>query len=434
MDWKLCGYNILLVLLSPYILWRKAKRARSRRTSHEFDWQRWVCNNAEYSDAGKTRVVLLCTGLGEVLIAAELTSRLQKQRADLEILWSIRRSDVRELAGQKYPQQKTVTLPFDFFWPCRKWLSRARPNLIVSIERLWWPNLFWLARHSGISTMVVAGTDFSRITFPAWSRINHWTLRGLDKIGLQNESEKEKLAELLPPGKTCVTGALKWFEQSGPNGSTPQALSLKNWMNPDSQPVLIAGSTHDGEEEFVLQAFEKVRRECDCRLLIAPRQLHRVENIVERCHATGWSTQQRSQSNDANDISNPADVLILDTMGELALSYRFARAAFIGGTLRGAGHNLLEPLTVEVPVAFGSGGKNKLPTDLQQATITAGIGRRVETPEALAEFWKSILQNEEMEENHRTRFEKFRQSQLAAWDKTVSAILEQIDATKNSHS
>lgn len=419
-DWRIGGYNLLLILLSPYILWRKFRRARSRNSPHEFDWRRWKAPAAMKSPEGGKRVVLLCTGMGEVQIAAELTQRLKEQSPDLDILWAIRRSDVERWAQSKDVGQPTTTIPFDFFWPCRRWLDAIKPDVIISMERLWWPNLLWLARRRGIKTLAVAANDFARIKHPFWSAINRWTLQGFDFIGFQSEDEKGKLGCLLKAENVGVTGILKWFEVEKPQVNA----ELQNWLGPVQCPIFVAGSTHEGEEEFVLEAFGLVRRESECALLIAPRQIHRIEAIEQLCCAKGWKVQRRSRSRGAGDIK--PDILLLDTMGELSAVYSVASSAFIGGTLRGVGHNVMEPLIFNVPIAFGHGGKTGKISDVQRAVLHADIGRQVASAQMLADFWQQSLRGSEATAERAQRFEQFRYNQLLFWRNTVAEIMGRI--------
>ena len=434
-DARLLGYNFLLCLLSPYILWRKFRRAHSRRTSHEFDWNRWTCiAQPEYSHATGAHIVLFCTGAGELRIASELTKLLRARNEQLNITWAIRRRDVAELARVQFPRQSIVSMPFDFFWPCCNWISVVKPDILVGIERLWWPNLFWHARLNHIRSIVVGATHLARIKVSFWDGISRWTLRALDLICLQSEAEREKLAPFLPPENVRVLGALKWFEETQNDGENNAAL--RAWLRNEARPLLLAGSTHEGEDEFVLRAFEAVRENSDCALLIAPRQLHRIEKIETLCRDAGWKVSRRSQAavqaqteysgaepDNKRDNEKP-DVFLLDTMGELASAYQFARAAFVGGTVRGAGHNVLEPLAFGVPVSFGVGGEKAKPTTTQGELMEAGLGNRVATSDELASRWNEVLQNANWPHEMQSRLENFRLKQNAAWQNNVTAILE----------
>src|SRR5690606_28166496 len=128
-----------------------------------------------------------------------------------------------------------------------------------------------------------------------------------------------------------------------------KANSLAQWLQPDSSPILAAGSLEEGDLAFVLEAFQAVREKAACRLMVAPRRLQHAQAMREQVEALGYTVSLRSEVG-----GEEADVYLLDTMGELATAYQFSQAAFVGGTLgQGAGHNVVEPLVFGVPVLYG---------------------------------------------------------------------------------
>ncbi|MEI6914643.1 MAG: hypothetical protein WCL39_05870, partial [Armatimonadota bacterium] len=145
-------------------------------------------------------------------------------------------------------------------------------------------------------------------------------------------------------------------------------------------PLFVAGSTNAGEDGPVFQAFKEARmRVCDLRLIIAPRQIERADEVADIATNFGFTSIKRS------DIQGPhnADVLILNTFGELANAYALATVAFVGGTfIDKGGHNILQPLAQGVPVTFGP--YDYKIRDISTQAVTAGVAYRAETPEALA--------------------------------------------------
>jgi 3-deoxy-D-manno-octulosonic-acid transferase len=155
-------------------------------------------------------------------------------------------------------------------------------------------------------------------------------------------------------------------------------------------------------------------------LLLAPRKLKRVDEIVELIRARGLIVSRRTQPVPG------ADVFILDTLGELSLAYQFSVAAFVGGTLDGVGHNVIEPLVWGIPVAYGAGAGKSSPA--QRTCEKAGVGFRVQSSEELAAHWVSVLRDEKLRSRLREQSTQLLEAQRGALERNVAAILELIDA------
>ncbi|HVF85012.1 MAG TPA: hypothetical protein VM821_03440, partial [Abditibacteriaceae bacterium] len=214
-----------------------------------------------------------------------------------------------------------------------------------------------------------------------------------------------------------------------------------------------AGSLADEEEDrFVLDAFALVRQTRGCALLIAPRRLHRVPGLVREIESRGWTVSLRSATTkdsanavnanvassdaanaDATDINvtnvdaaKSVDVYVLDTMGELAVAYRFSQAAYVGGTLNSAGHNMAEPLYWGVPVSYGP--SRGFFESVQKACEKAGVGFRVHSPQELAAHWTDVLQHPQKREQWRQNARKLLDEQGNAVERNVQQIREVVDA------
>ncbi len=234
--------------------------------------------------------------------------------------------------------------PLDLSFVIRGLLRRIRPRAILVMETELWPNLFYYAHREGIPLVVVNGRISSR-SFRRYRRIK-WFMKGMLRCGrlycMQTERDRERLLELgAPADRVIVTGNLK-LDVSPP--SDPP-----HWMDKLGHPVVVAGSTHRGEEEVILSAFSRVKEEHpSATLIMAPRHPERFSEVEEIIQKAGVSYCRRSQ--EVRDV----DVVLLDTMGELQSVYGGADVCIIGGSfVPKGGHNLFEAACWGKPILTG---------------------------------------------------------------------------------
>lgn len=430
-DWRILLYNCAIVLFSAYLLLTKLRRYFSKKKASEFLRQRWTIPvyGGEKDNPDALHVVFVAMGLGEKRTADQLSTALKTAFPNVRTTWVVK-GEVTVESIRKADQFQAVTyIPFDFFPPVATWVKMLRPDIVVSVQKLWIPNIVWGARLSGAGVCVVSGQDerYKKKKFNIWDSINRWTLQAYDVIGLLSEKEEKKLNHLLSPSADVrVTGMAKF---SQPVCERPIPDGLEEWIkthNQEGAPLLAAGSLHQGEEEFIVEAFEKVRETIPSILLLAPRHLNRVDPILELLHKRGLSVSQRSKFASSTANTSHVDVLLLDSIGELASAYSFAQAAYVGGTLKAPGHNIFEPLEWGVPVYFGPGDGNVPPT--QQIAIKADVGFRIHSPLELADQWKTILQDQELRSTLRKRCDLVIAQQEESLKNNLQIILDTIEA------
>ena len=483
----LWAYNAANVVFGPIILLKKWRRYRKKKYLYEIDAWRWSGrrpdSGSNHREKKGPRVVFSASGIGEMRTMEYLSGLLQKERPDCEIVWAIRDRETCELARREHPEQEMATVPFEFLLPIWRWLRLVRPDVYVSVEKLWTPNLVWAARAWGARTIAVNSNsrsyNYSRWQARMWAPTNAWALRGFETLCLQRDRDLEQLAPVLSSDSdTRVVGMIK-FElstQFSQEDESTKALrrSLDVWLRDARDvPVLIAGSTHPREEEFVLDAFAAVRQKTPCALLIAPRRVERAPEIVALLQERGFQVRQRSKFNahDANaqnaqaqnaqhlntqsvdmpkvnapsanvqntqsaevqsaEVQNSGDsdisrtVFLLDTIGELATVYSYGAAAFVGGTLYMNGHNVAEPLGCGIATSFGSGNeKDSGAKQMRVLCCEAGVGFEVETPPQLAAHWTQIASDPQKREQIRARCKELLDLHVGAAQRNLQAILE----------
>jgi 3-deoxy-D-manno-octulosonic-acid transferase len=286
--------------------------------------------------------------VGEVLAIAPLVGRLREQ--GFRVVVSTTTHTGQRLARDRFGEANVFYFPLDLGLCIRPYLRALRPRLVILAETEFWPNFLRLARASG-ARLAVVNARISDRSFPRYRRFRGLLRTVLEPVELflaQSQGDAERLVAVgAAPGRVEVTGNLK-FDVAPPVESEAVA-ALGRRLQSAGGPVVVAGSTVEGEEELLLQAFAQVATEYAAAVLVlAPRHRERFEAVSRLLDQRGAAWLRRS-SLDGETLAPAGEalggrVLLLDTLGELAAVYRYAELAFVGGSLvaRG-GHNILEP-------------------------------------------------------------------------------------------
>ncbi|MFL6203314.1 MAG: 3-deoxy-D-manno-octulosonic acid transferase [Thermoanaerobaculia bacterium] len=317
---------------------------------------------------------LHAVSVGEVLVAATLIRALP---AGLPLLVTTVTPTGQERAKALLRDQAEIAyLPFDLGFAVRRFFDRFQPRALVLVEGDYWPLVLSEAKRRGLPVTVVNGRvgDRSYGRMRRLRRLLGFLFSRVDRFGVQTSEDRDRLLSLGVPGeRITVTGNLKY---ESPEPAVKPELEERLRALAAGRPILLAGSTMPGEEEQVLDAFRRLQ---GAMLVIAPRHPERWDEVAA---LLGPNAVRRSR---IPDDARP-DVVLLDSLGELAGLYRIAAAAFIGGTLvPKGGHNPLEPARFGVPVAVGPSMHNF--RDMAERFDRAGAWRRVRDADGLAEVW-----------------------------------------------
>jgi len=326
--------------------------------------------------------------VGEVGVAATLVEALP---AELPLLVTTITPTGQERARAAFNQRAAVAyLPFDLGLPARRFLDRFSPQALVLVEGDLWPLVLRLVKQRGLPVVVVNGRISDR-SFGRMRRVRPLLgplLGRVDRFGVQTDDDRRRLIELGVDGeKITVTGNLKF--ESAPPGELPELeTSLRELAG--SRPILVAGSTMGGEEEQVLDAFERLGGGDRALLVLAPRHPERLGDVDKLLRERDIPMVTRSRIVPG---ARPA-VVLLDTMGELASLYRVGSGAFIGGTLvPTGGHNPLEAARFSLPIAVGPSMENfqEMASQFDQDQAW----QRVASAAELAAVWEDWLSHPE---------------------------------------
>ena len=416
--------NILLLLLGPFILLKKLHRIARKRSRHELDWRRWTIADVRpevpLAPLSGPRVVLVGPTFGELRMMEVVTRQIKATRPDVNIIWCLRDLATIDLIRTTHPDQAVVIWPFDNAFPVMKWARKVKPDVVVITEKFWLPNLISISHLSGARLAVInARTNRrDRITDKMKYGYYRWITHNVDVFCIQAPVFLERLKDLIrPTTNTLVTGNMKLDLEVVPVDEE-RRRAIEQWLSTKSSlPLLAAGSTAtDVDEDFVFSAFEKVRQQVPCCLLIAPRKIQRAATTAEAAEQRGYKVSVRSAPS-----SEPADVYVLDTLGELSHSYQYAEAAFIGGTILSTGHNVIEPVLWGKPVSYGPLRGHF--EDLQLLCERFGVGFRCFSSDDLAAHWVKALTDAEFHQGIEEKAKAMLAHERGATHKTVEALL-----------
>jgi 3-deoxy-D-manno-octulosonic-acid transferase len=349
------AYSILLtvgfLLMSPLFLLRREKYASGFR-------QR-LGGYPEFSNDGRRVIWLHCVSVGETNAARPLIDRLLMEFPDHRLIISTTTKTGQELARKAFAGKADAIFyfPFDWKFSVQRALRHFRPSLVLLMETEIWPRFISEAKMSGAKVAIVNGR-LSERSFGRYSKIRGFisrVLANLDLALMQGGNDANRLISLgLPAAKTVVTGNLKFDIVEDPGDEQIAAELNERFRFDDGRPVIVAASTHEPEERWILKALCSMmagegRRKP--RLVIAPRHPERFDAVARllkdfrddaACEYSRYRFARRSQG--SNEDDHFADVVLLDSIGELRALYRLTQIAFVGGSLiPHGGQSVLEP-------------------------------------------------------------------------------------------
>jgi 3-deoxy-D-manno-octulosonic-acid transferase len=290
--------------------------------------------------------------VGETLSLQPLVRALHQRFPEARFVFSTITKTGQNVAMQRfasYGAGNTFYFPIDLASTVRRVLDWIQPAMIVIVDTEIWPNLLRQASRRGIPVALANGR-ISAGSFRYYRRaraVLRRVFRDYRILMMQSEEDAQRIAEMgAPLEKILVTGNIKFDQDQIRKTDEALARSFEEDLNLGAQnaPLIVAGSTHPGEEQILLDVLRRIR--CipgleQTRLLLAPRHPERFAVAVQLATRSGFAVARRT---DHFGPDRSAQVLLLDTVGELAEVYRFADVVFVGGTLvRHGGHSIMEP-------------------------------------------------------------------------------------------
>jgi 3-deoxy-D-manno-octulosonic-acid transferase len=349
--------------------------------------------------AGDVRCIWVhAVSVGEVQASAALVRSLRARYPDIPLVLTTVTVTGAQRARALFPHDVHVRyVPYDLPYCVRSFFDRVRPRLAVILETELWPNLYHECGRRKVPLVLASARISPRSVgrYRLLAALFRETLSHGIVIAAQSTSDAQRFESIgANPRRTHVTGNIKFdFELSEGLVERGRRLRAEHALN---RPVWIAGSTHEGEEELVLDAHAQVRRHHrDALLVLVPRHPDRFESVAALLRKREALFVTRSRGRSARPDT---EVFLLDTVGELLDFYAAADVAFVGGSLVPiGGHNLLEPAALRLPILVGPHNFNS--EDIAMLFLAVGAARVVHNPDELAQEVVHLLH--EPEERYR---------------------------------
>ena len=353
------AFPVVLLVLLPGFLVRMLKRGKYR---HKFCQRFGVYSPRVLQKfGGGDRIWVHAVSVGEVMIAMKLIQALrEKDPASSFVLSTTTSTGFKLAARAKCPWLEPVYNPLDFFFTARRAVRAIRPKMLILVEAEVWPNIVCEARAAEARVVLVNArlSPRSERRFKAARWITAPVFNQLDVLCLQEPEDIERWSALgVERDRLVVTGSIK-FDESTTDRRAPRDFRpvLRALGVPDEAPVLLGGSTFDGEETLLAGVFVELRKKYpDLFLILVPRHFERASGVASQLEKAGLKVALRTQP----PPSEPPDLLLVDTTGELRDWYACATVVFMGKSLCAkGGQNPAEPVAAGAPVVFGPNMQN----------------------------------------------------------------------------
>lgn len=377
-------YRILSTIL--FIISLPVYAAVRKIEGKSFGWKEKF-GDFDAPDLGDKVIMFHGVSVGEVIALENLIKKTKETFPNYKIVVTTGTKTGQEIAHKKYDNiaDFITYFPFDITFCVEKFLNKIKPSVVLIAETELWPTFAAYCHNKNIPLFVINGR-ISDATFKSYRFLKGFfkeLFKNYTEILTQSEEDKNKFIQIgAPESKTQVMKNLKF---------DVKRISADIEIGKGSNRIIIAGSTHKGEDEIVLTAFTKLKKDFpDIKLLIAPRHLTRLNEVKSLTEKTGLKFGQRSN----NDTFENNEIIILDTMGELSKMYQICDFAFIGGSFnKTGGHNPLEAIVYDKPAISGPSIHNF--RDIYWILGRSKAGKVVKTPQELTNYMAKLLSDKE---------------------------------------
>ena len=428
-------YNILFMvffaLASPYYFWRLRRRPADWTTGFA---QRFASYDPSVKQALTNRhtIWLHAVSVGEIGLCTQLISALEPRLPNLKIVVSCTTTTGMEEYRKKLPSRITkIYYPVDRRKYVRRALATVNPEAIVLLEAEIWPNFLWRARDLKIPVFL-ANARMSDRSYPRYKKFG-WLFRPLfgsfAGVSCENEEEAQRLRDVgCVPANVKVVGNLKFAPA---NLTEKRSLDVRGLLRQigvaDDAPILIAGSTHDGEELLLAEIATRLRKKFpNLFLILVPRHNERCPDLSRKLKAQGVNLILRSGIFTNTQMPpGEVDCLLVNTIGELKFFYEPASVVFIGKSLTAiGGQNPIEAAALGKPVVFGPNMQNF--KDITRLFLGKEAAIQVKDPSALEDALAKLLENPARRAELGRRAQEIVTENLGAVERTVEMILPQL--------
>lgn len=371
--------------------------------------------------------------VGEVISALPIVDEIRERYPSKSIIFTVKTTQGMKIARDELrgKVEALLPMPLDFWWSIRRLVNLINPSVLLLVETDIWPNLISYLKKRGVRGILINGRISPR-TFRTYKRFRFFTrllLRDLEICLMQSNLDMERLLHIggIPPEKILVVGNIKFDRVWKPMDREERGFWSESLYLKPGKMVWVAGSTHEKENEIILETFKRLKDLFpELVLIIAPRKIEEeAEDVYRLSVSMGLKTLRRTDK--GRDSGDPYAVLVLNSIGELGRVYGLADVSFVGGSMVPVGgHNLLEPAVFGCPVLFGVHTHNFVL--MSQLIIEAGGGKRVKDAEELFDTVKELLSNKAKSNEIGIRAREFVENNSGALERVMKNLGEYIEA------
>ncbi|WP_419833981.1 lipid IV(A) 3-deoxy-D-manno-octulosonic acid transferase [Endozoicomonas atrinae] len=416
-------YSLLLYLISPLVMVRLYLRSKK---APEY-WQR-KRERFGFFSLPATDIPIIwvhSVSMGETIASGPLVKQLQKDYPNHRILITTMTptgsAQVRKIHGESVEH---VYASYDLPGAVRRFLDKVKPVMAIVIDTELWPNTITACHKRSIPVLIVNArlSERSARGYGRFAFLTRPMLEQIDMVAAQNNETGRRFLELgLPKQQLNVTGSVKFDLDVSPEVITAGKELRHKWqqgMGSDIR-ILVAASTHEGEDQQVLDAFKTILTESpEVRLLLVPRHPERFDSVHQLIQDNQFPVVRHSKGTQPSDETR---VILGDTMGEMMKLFAASDIAFVGGSLVATGgHNMLEPAALNLPVLSGPHVFNF--EEISESLAQAGGLEIVNDSRALAQSTIRLVQDKDEYENMSQHAGEFVRDNRGALKKTLMLV------------
>jgi len=415
-----------LPLVVAALLLRRKYRCGLLQKCGLLSWKRFC------ADVGSRPIWIHAVSVGEVMAAVPLIKQIRRTYPHIPVVLSTV-TETGSLTARRNAKDvaRVFYLPFDYPLIVRRFVARIRPRAFVALEAEIWPNLLRALSRQAVPSLIVSGR-ISRASFRNYHFFRFFFARVLDDIGcfcMQTATDAERIRRIgADPQRIIITGNIKFDQQMPAITAAEKSMIYQDLRISDAQAILIAGSTHRGEEEIIIDAYAALRQQVEGLVLVlAPRHPERFDEVEDLLRQRAIEYVRKTRLAQAPE-DRPFQVILLDTIGELSKIYSIGTVVFIGGSLVPVGgHNVLEPAVFSKPVIFGSHMDNF--AEIARILTAHGAAVQVADGTAFMREALALLQDQTRQARIGQAALKVILENAGALDKTLGVLARQLGDT-----
>jgi len=413
-------YNCFLYLVFPLFVLRMLTRSLNmpgyrRRFSERFG----ILDTTTLK--GSNIIWVHAASVGEVFVATPLIKLLLTNYPKFKLVVTTTTPTSSDLITQAFGDSVFhVYVPWDLPGSVKRFLNNVEPKLLVLIERELWPNIIHQTNFRGCAMVLVNArlSERSASHYEKFSSIASSMLTSLDIVACQSQEDAHRFISLgLPPKQIVVTGNMK-FDLEVSATLEAERNEFRESSGLTSRFVILAASTHPGEEKAILDSFAKVKKKNENSILIlAPRHIERCDDVSKECFSKNWQLIRYSEK---MPINTEHDILLVDTMGDLLKLMGVANLAIVGGSfVPHGGHNMLEAAVWGVPILTGPYTRNF--DEIAKLLVSSGAMLQIQ-PELLSSTLLKLIDDKDMSLRMSKAGKKLMKNNRGSKERTLTLI------------